>query len=137
MKTLTNLLLLLLLLLPLGSCTEDDRACTEEFVMLTVSLTHPDTSPVLLDDYTVTDLSSGQVLTLSGVDLWIDSVNRLEGLYFLLTDGEYDLTDDQGRPFRFQGYIDTTEVVNRTFSIGNDGCHVRLFSGNRDIVIPQ
>jgi hypothetical protein len=33
MKTLTNLLLLLLLLLPLGSCTEDDRACTEEFVM--------------------------------------------------------------------------------------------------------
>lgn len=33
MKSLTNLLLLLLLLLPLGSCTEDDRACTEEFVM--------------------------------------------------------------------------------------------------------
>ncbi|HRY98313.1 MAG TPA: hypothetical protein P5550_04570 [Bacteroidales bacterium] len=137
MKSRHNLLLLLLplLMLSAGSCTEDDRACTEEFVMLTISLSYPDTSPVLLDDYTVTDLSSGQVLSLSGVDQWIDSVNRLEGRYFLLTDGEYGLTDAQGWPFRFQGYIDTTEVVSRTFSIRNDGCHVRLASGNPDIVI--
>ena len=127
--------LVCLILLVMASCSQDERACTEEFVMLTVTVKDTLNRPVVLDDYFVLEEATGDTLDLSSTDPWMDSVNRQEGRYFLLTDAQFGLTAARGRDFSFMGFLDTNRVAHRVYRIGNDACHVVLLAGNPIITI--
>ena len=75
------------------------------------------------------------ISVFSQLDPFMDSINRIQGIYFLCTDGQMDMTSRSGTEFEFHGILDSTEIVNEKYLIGNDQCHVIMFSGQTEIVI--
>lgn len=103
--------------------------CTEEYRMLTVTVTDTTSQPVFLDEYFVIRTATLEKIDFSNEDPYLDSINRLQGGYFLLTDGQMGMTSESGTEFVFHGIRDTVEIVSEKYIIGNDGCHVILVSG--------
>jgi hypothetical protein len=133
-----NFLILLLYINALLVCScrpNRDIICTEEFQMLTVTVTDTLSQPVLLDEYYVIRTETSERIDLSGQDPYLDSINRQKGIYFLLTDGQMGMTKEKGTEFVFHGMQDSLEIVNEKYFIGNDGCHVILFDGNPEIIV--
>jgi hypothetical protein len=122
------------------SCMRDRRdyvLCTSEYRMLTVTIKDSQSNPVILSDYFVKKTSTGEIIDFSHEDPYMDSINRVQGIYFLCTDGMMAITSKSGTEFEFHGIMDTTEIVNEKYLIGNDQCHVILFSGQTNIVITK
>ena len=114
-----------------------DRPCTEEYRMLTISIKDSYSKPVILDDYFVKKTSTGEIIDFSGEDPFFDSVYNPQGIYMLFTDGKMYMTSVQGTEFEFHGTVDSAEVINEKYIIGNDGCHVMMLSGRPEIIIPN
>jgi hypothetical protein len=112
-----------------------DVICTTDFRMLMVTVRDSTGHPVLLDEFNVTKSATGQVFNLGQFDPYFDSINRVNGQYMLLTDGQFQYTTLKGDEFVFRGLIDSTEVVREKYILGNDRCHVRVVSGNLQIVV--
>ena len=70
-------------------------------------------------------------------DPLMDSINRSRGIYTIFTDGKMGMTSKTGTEFEFHGIIDSTELVNEKYLIGNDVCHVTLLSGKTAIIITK
>jgi len=115
----------------------DDIMCTEEYRMLTVTIKDSQSNPVILSDYFVKKTSTGEIIDFSHEDPFMDSINKVQGIYFLCTDGMMGMTSKSGTEFEFHGIMDTTEIVNEKYLIGNDQCHVFLLSGQTNIVITK
>jgi hypothetical protein len=111
--------------------------CTMEYRILTVSVRDIYANPVILSDYSVRKTSTGEIIDFSGEDPYFDSIYRLQGLYIICTDGKMQMTSQQGTGFEFHGTLDSTEVINEKYIIGNDECHVLMISGQPEIVIPE
>ena len=130
--------LLLLLLYNCSLCDDNTNdctniACTEQFVMITVSIVDQEQNPFILDDYKVTDLDNN-----------IDLTNELKEYYKLyMDDGVYPIFDDrfqqtyqnQEIDLQFIGYVDGQEILNEIYSVGADCCHVYLISGDYEIIV--
>jgi hypothetical protein len=111
--------------------------CTEEYRMLTVTIKDSQSNPVILSDYFVKKTSTGEIIDFSHEEPFMDSINRVQGIYFLCTDGKMGMTSKSGTEFEFHGILDTTEIVNEKYLIGNDQCHIILLSGKTTIVIEK
>jgi hypothetical protein len=122
-------------LLSCMSKRHDDIMCTTEFRMLTISVKDIHSNPVILNDYFVKKTSTGEIIDFSQQDPFMDSINRIQGIYFLCTDGQMAMTSRSGTEFEFHGILDSTEIVNEKYIIGNDQCHVIMLSGQTEIVI--
>jgi len=129
---------IIILLVMLYSCilnTDDDLVCTEEYRMLTVSLTDSIDNPVILTSNYTEKTSTGEIIDFVQEDNYFDSINRANGIYILFTDGKMSMTSKSGTEFQFKGFIDSVLVVCEPYIIKNDGCHVLLESGNTEIVL--
>jgi hypothetical protein len=130
---------LLITLIPVlfFSCYRDESIlCTSEYRMLTISIRNSASNPVHLTSYFTRKVSTGEIFNYAAEDPYLDSLNRLDGVYFLFNDSGMGFTAKSGTAFEFHGLIDTAEVVRETYIIGNDGCHVNLVSGTTEIVLP-
>ena len=140
MKILTAFYLITLLVL-LFSCMPHDNkdgvVCTTEYRMLTVSVKDTTSQPVHLSSYYVKKTSTGEIMDFAKEDHYTDSINSIQGIYFLFTDGKMGMTSKNGTEFEFHGKLDTSEIVNEHFIIGNDECHVKIMSGNTAIIISK
>ena len=139
MKTVNKSLLVITLFI-LMSCVgmhdkKGDRLCTTEYRKITVSVRDPQNEPVVLDDYFVRKSSTGEILDFANEDPFLDSLNRVNGIYTLMTDGMMWMTSVSGTEFTFHGLMDTVEVINEPYLIGNDECHVLLYTGNPTITL--
>ncbi len=130
-----------LLLIPLilfFACKRDNGViCTEEYRMLTVSIRDTASKPVILNKYFVKKTSTGEIIDFSKEEPYLDSINRIQGIYFVFTDGKMGMTSKDGTEFEFHGILGTTEIVNEKYLIGNDECHVKMLSGKKEIVISK
>lgn len=128
--------LLFFMSLILFSCTDsnDGLVCTEEFRMLTVTVNYSNQEPVLLTDYYTQKISTGEKIYFKPENEYIDSIYTNNGTYILFTDDKLGKVSRSGNEFQFKGFIDTIMVVNKTFIIRNDGCHIDLISGNTNII---
>jgi hypothetical protein len=115
----------------------DDILCTTEYRMLTVTIKDSQSNPVILNDYFVKKTSTGEIIDFSQEDPFMDSINRIQGIYLLSTDGKMDMISGNGTEFEFHGILDTTEIVNEKYIIGKDQCHVMMVSGQTSIVITE
>jgi hypothetical protein len=107
----------------------NEKLCTTEYRTITVSVKDKDSRPVLLDDYYLEKTGTGEIIDFRLEDPFPDSLNRINGQYIIMTDGKMNMTSASGTDFEFHGKIDTTEVINANYVIGNDECHVVLYSG--------
>ncbi|MCX6268259.1 MAG: hypothetical protein NTW16_13015 [Bacteroidetes bacterium] len=108
--------------------------CTEEYRMLTVSIRDSSSNPVILSDYYVKKTSTGEIVNFTNQDPYLDSINRIQGVYFLLTDGLMSMTAQSGTEFEFHGMKENKEIVNEKYLIGNNECHVNLISGKTELI---
>jgi hypothetical protein len=116
------------------SCKSDKGIiCTTEYRMLTISIKDTASKPVILSSYFVKKTSTGEIIDFSKDD----SLYRIQGIYFVSTDGKMGMTSKNGTEFEFHGILGTTEIVNEKYLIGNDECHVKMLSGKTEIVISK
>ena len=108
--------------------------CTQEYRILTISVKDQASNPVLLDQYFVVKSSTGEMIDFSQEDPFTDSINRLNGIYTLMTDGRMEMTSRAGVEFVFHGRIGNAEIVNEKYIIANDACHVSLVSGKTEVI---
>jgi len=108
--------------------SDNDLVCTEEYRMLTVSLTDSIDNPLILTSNYTEKTSTSEIIDFVQEDNYFDSINRVNGIYILFTDGKMSMTTKSGTEFQFKGFIDSVQVVNEPYIIKNDGCHVLLES---------
>ena len=133
-----KIILLLLFLVLYFSCkTDKGIVCTQEYLTITVSVRDAAAKPVLLSLYYVKKTSTNEIIDFSMEDPLMDSINRLQGVYMVFTDGKMAMTSKTGTEFEFHGIQDSTEIVNEKYLIGNDECHVKLLSGKTEIILSK
>ena len=130
--------LLLISLILFFACKRDKGIiCTTEYRMLTISIKDTASKPVILSSYFVKKTSTDEIMDFSKEEPYLDSINRIQGIYFVCTDGKMGMTSKDGTEFVFHGTFGGVEVVNEKYIIGNDECHVKMLSGKTEIVISK
>ena len=125
--------LLILPVLYFSCTTEKGIMRTEEYRTIAVSIRDAAAKPILLSQYYVIKTSTNEIIDFSMEDPLMDSLNRLQGVYTVFTDGKMGLTSNNGTEFEFHGIQNSTELVDEKYLIGNDACHVTLLSGKTQI----
>jgi hypothetical protein len=132
MKQLFSVMALLLLF----SCRQSDEVmCTQEYRMLTVSVKDSVSNPVILGSYYLKKVSTGEIIDLANQDPFADSINRIQGQYFICNDGMMGMVSKSGTVFEFHGIKGDKEIVNEPYIIGKDDCHISLLDGKAVIVV--
>ncbi|MFY0686882.1 MAG: hypothetical protein JXQ90_06940 [Cyclobacteriaceae bacterium] len=111
-----------------GSDCGGDLLCTEQLVTLGVTITENDAA-VLLDEATTTFVSTGEVIRPHADIGWGD------GFYIIMTDAQFDSIEQSGTEVIFRGYINGDLIVEQTYTIGHDCCHVELIDGPTEIML--
>lgn len=114
------------------SCGKDQgRACsgicTEEFRTIRVSITDAENKPVLLDSISITDLSNNRNLDLNENDF------LEEGVYMIFNDNFVQDYKNEESSLLFKGFQEDELVVEETYEVGADCCHVYHISGDLQI----
>ncbi|MFT6133561.1 MAG: hypothetical protein ACJAZM_000034 [Cyclobacteriaceae bacterium] len=76
-----------------------------------------------------------QVIGQNLYDFTEDGFFGDQGYYTVLTDAQLNSLQMDGEVFIFQGTIDGLEVINESFTIGHDCCHISLLSGPERITL--
>ncbi|WP_405400344.1 hypothetical protein [Maribacter sp. Asnod2-G09] len=136
-------IILAFLSLFLVACNDNDDAeqqdcseaiCTLNFVTITVSVKDASGEPVSLDSYEIIDNETGKNLA---ADFNGDEYQYLkeQGFYPILSDANRVQYQNSTATLTFKGIIDNKEVINETYEVTADCCHVNLISGNTEIVL--
>ncbi|WP_299798968.1 hypothetical protein [uncultured Maribacter sp.] len=127
----------------LVACNNNDDAeqqdcseaiCTLNFVTITVSVKDALGEPVVLDSYEVIDNATREDLA---ADFNGDEYQYLkeQGFYPILSDANRVQYQNTTATLTFKGIIDNEEVINETYEVAADCCHVNLISGNTEIIL--
>lgn len=107
--------------------------CTEEFRTINVMIRTPENDPVALDAFRVELMETSEDLTLpySGQEL-----NNYQqwGEYPLINDSFVSEFERRVIDLLFLGYISGELVIEETYTVGFDCCHVLLADGTLDLV---
>lgn len=132
--------LALLFLLQICSKEEAERvdcagiACTLNYVSIEIEVRDASGAGIPLDEFSVTDLSSGEDLTRPVTP---EEMQRYREM------ARYPLYGDEFRERHplgediivFRGYINGAEEVQAEYVVGADCCHVYLVSGETELII--
>lgn len=106
-----------------------DRICTEIFKAVTVHVKDANGDPVKLDEYHTIRLKNDEII--SGPGSIPDN-----GMYVVVDDNFISSLMDKTEGFRFIGKKNGVEVVNETYQVTGDCCHVNKDTGKDEVVIP-
>ena len=109
-----------------GEC--GDIACTMMFAMITVEVKDINGNPVILDEYYTTRESNGDKITTQ-------SQMPDSGTYTVLDDNFVSTLKNRSEKFRFIGKKNGAEVINESYTISADCCHVNKDSGKGEITL--
>lgn len=102
----------------------ENMMCTEVFVSVNVLIRHSnDNSPVTLTNFKVIRVSDNKDLTTNDNDLTDNN-----GYYTIVNDNTSALIKKSTTEVEFQGFINSSMVVQKRFTVGMDCCHVSLIS---------
>jgi len=116
------------------SCGKDEQRecsgiCTEEFRIITVSITDAENNPVLLDSISITDLTNNRILELN------DNQILEGGIYAIFNDNFSQEYRNQEISLFFQGFQEENLLVEENYEVGADCCHVYHISGDLEIIL--
>jgi len=116
------------------SCGKDNNEecsgiCTEEFRSINVEITEGEENPIILDSISVTDITNNRELDLN-------SENEFnEGFYTIFSDNFVSEYKKEEISLRFQGFQNEELIVEESYKVGADCCHVYHISGPLKIVV--
>ncbi|WP_324024885.1 hypothetical protein QSV08_16895 [Maribacter sp. BPC-D8] len=127
----------------LVACNNNDDAeqqdcyetiCTHNFVTITVSVKDAAGEAIALDTYEVIDNDTGEDLA---ADLNGEEYQYLkeQGFYPIISDANRVQYQNTTATLTFKGYVDNEAIINETYEVGADCCHVSLITGNTEIVL--
>ncbi|WP_299317996.1 hypothetical protein [uncultured Maribacter sp.] len=127
----------------LVACNNNDDAeqqdcsetiCTLNFVTITVNIKDASGEAIALDSYVVIDNATGEDLAsdLNGEEY---QYLKEQGFYPIISDANRVQYQNSTATLTFKGVIDNEEVINETYEVGADCCHVSLINGNNEIVL--
>ncbi|WP_422082977.1 hypothetical protein [Ulvibacterium sp.] len=129
----------------LVNCSDDDDnglersdcnevVCTLQFVTLNVTVKDPSGVVIPLDAFEVTITKTGEDITreVSGQEF---ETFRRNGTYPLFGDEFAEQYKNKTELINFKGFIEDQEVVNSSYKVGADCCHVLLIDGDPNIVV--
>ncbi|WP_299103872.1 hypothetical protein [uncultured Tenacibaculum sp.] len=112
------------------SCNDNnickDTVCTLEFRTILVSVKNQDQNPIALDSFKVINIQNNSDMTVSLSNSEFEAAQQ-SGKYPLVNDSS--LNTNEERQVQFKGYIDNKEVINSTYKVSTDCCHIGLISG--------
>ncbi len=125
----------------LASCNNNDddsnsgcenTVCTEEFRTIIVTIKDQSQNSVVLDSFKVINIENGDDMTvlLSSSEL---EMAQQSGQYPLLNDSSLEI--NQERKVQFKGFINNQEVINSTYTVSTNCCHINLVSGVLDLTL--
>lgn len=119
-------------LLSLNSCFIEipGISCTDEFVMITVSINDADGNFIKPDEYYTVQEETGDTVMTHDQLFFEES----EGSVIIFTDSEQGHTGRKGVWFNLTAYKDGLLIAEEDYLIGFDGCHVALLEGNTELV---
>jgi hypothetical protein len=101
--------------------------CTAMFAMISVQVTDTNGQPLILDEHYTLRVRTGEKVT--------PQQQLTAGTYVILDDSYQRSLVNQTEDFRFVGKKNGTTVINETYRLSADCCHVKKESGNATIVI--
>ncbi|MEQ9403534.1 MAG: hypothetical protein RIM99_08115 [Cyclobacteriaceae bacterium] len=110
----------------LVSCTndkDDSVLCTMEFRSIGLNVTNG----------TLTDYFTVRKLTSDTIRIETEVQGSFPSIYPVLTDSYQKLIENTQETFFFVGLIEDIKVINETFEIAADECHISLISGKTEI----
>lgn len=111
----------------------ENIACTEQFVMITIAIVDNNQNPFILDDFKVINIENDTDITNELNDYYQSFPG--EGIYPIFDDRFQNEYQNQEIEIQFIGYIDSQEIINESYSVGADCCHVYPISGNYNITV--
>jgi hypothetical protein len=127
-----KLLLSLMLgsMVALSSCykCEDKELCTEEFRRINIFLDNSTQVPVSLDE--------AYTLRIDKPEKLIFDQSCTDGTYIVLDDSYQASLENNEADFRFIGIKNNQVVVDQTFKIAADKCHIFKKSGPDSVLLP-
>lgn len=131
-----QILLISLVFLMFAQCKKgDEKACTEEFRLITVSLKNQAGQAIVPDSYYVVVHQPFHDTVITHENNY--GTGRLSSEIILLTDNEMTFTTESGILFNLTAYFDGEKRVNESYLISNDGCHIELVIGNTTIIVSE
>ena len=121
----SRFLVLLLLLTTASSCEEDPIACTMDFRMVTVTVA----GPALTSYYTL------RAATGDTIRIGQENIGGMAGIYPILDDSYQSVIEGRTENFIFRGFINDSLVVNESYGISADECHIAYVSGNLNVTL--
>jgi hypothetical protein len=103
--------------------------CTEIFKAVMVQVKDTAGKPIQLDDYYTTRLSTDERVSGPGS-------HPENGMYIVVDDNFISTLMDKTEGFRFVGIKNGVEVVNETYQVRGDCCHVNKETGEETVIIP-
>ena len=110
-------------------CGDEQEFCTEEFRRINI----------FIDNSTQIPVSFDEVYTLRGTGtqkLLFDQTGNEEGSYVVIDDSYHPSLKNTEDDFRFIGVKNNQVVVDKTFRIKADNCHVFKVSGPDSVMVP-
>ena len=109
-----------------------DTVCTLIFISIFISIEDADQNPVVLDSFEVIDVATGAPVEFGDSGSDMESVGQ-QGFYPLVDDLSFGLREQHTVVFR--GFIGGEEVVQSTYEVATDCCHVGVNSGDLELVL--
>lgn len=106
-----------------------DLMCTEDFRFVTLTIVDKTGKPATLDRYETVRVSNSTILQRR------DNTEMQPGTYVVASDGEKESISTCGEKFVFRGYRGGKKVIEESFTLRNDCCHVERQSGRTEIIL--
>jgi len=101
--------------------------CTAMFAMITAQVTDQNGQAVVLDEYYTLRVKTGEKITPQ---------QQLTGDTYVILDDSYQKSlANQSEDFRFVGKKNGATIVNETYRLSADCCHVKKESGNATVIV--
>ena len=118
-------ILLLLCMLGASSCVDlQPTACDLSFISVAVEVE----GGTLDKTYTINSAQDTISVYFAGSNEPFTS-----SVYTIINDSHKDVISNDEEEVVFHGYIDDKLVINETYTVGHDGCHVLKISGKEKI----
>lgn len=111
-------------------CACKSDFCTEMYATLSVKIKDQNSNPVELDSFTTIKVANQKVL-----DLTTSEPIYQKGTYPLISDSYLEKNNLCSEEYTFKGWIKDSLVVEKTFPIKNNCCHVEFTTPQEDIII--
>ncbi|MCD2423745.1 hypothetical protein LQ567_13300 [Niabella pedocola] len=134
MKTVILLLLGIGVLTACKKASKDDgRICTAEYRFYNIKVTGASGEAVTLDTFYTRVVASNATFHANNV---VPGAGN--GYYTVASDGQLLLLPEgKDTELRFTGIKNNKIVVNESYIVKNNGCHIEEVSGKKEIVITQ